>query len=365
MAVKQEAQMFLDTLAELGLPPFETIDVATQRAMFDTPMEGSPEPEPIHSSLDRTIPGPAGDIPVRIYKPSDATGLPVIVFYHGGGWVLGGLIGHDALCRALANRCSAAVVSVDYRRAPEDPYPASIDDCVAATKWVADNGAELAVDVSRLAVGGDSAGGNLAAAVALSARDGSGPAIAAQLLIYPATDLAQPETDSYLANGDGYLLTKGWMDWFIDMYVPDREQRTEVLASPMLAASHAGLPPAIVITAEFDPLRDDGQAYAKRLGGSGRRCGLRRLRRHHPRLRQLLTHHERRPDRRRPHGGIPGRSLVEPRYRYRCPRCRLGRIQAASRQPSLGLILTSSDSAALVSEHDRLRNLRRCPRLSR
>ncbi len=268
MALKDEAQAFVDTLAELDLPPFETIDVDTQRAMFDTPMEGSPEPPDIHFTEDRTVPGPAGDVPVRVYKPSDATDLPVIVYYHGGGWVIGGLDGHDALCRTLAIRCSAAVVSVDYRRAPEDPYPAAFDDCLAVTRWVADNGAELGVDAARLVVGGDSAGGNLAAAIALAARDG-GPALAAQLLIYPATNLVEPETDSFLANGEGYLLTKGWMQWFVDQYLPDEARRAEANASPMLADSHAGLPPAIVITAEYDPLHDDGAAYAEKLKAAG------------------------------------------------------------------------------------------------
>ena len=269
MALNEEAQGFLAALGELNLPPLETIDAATQRMMFDVPAEDGPEPPPIHSSNDRTVPGPAGDIPVRVYKPSDAENLPVIVYYHGGGWVICGLESHDALCRALANRCDAAVVSVDYRRAPEDPYPAAFDDCLAATAWVADNAAELGVDASRLAIGGDSAGGNLAAAVAVAARDQSGPAITSQILIYPATNLVEPETASYAKNGENYFLTKGWMTWFIDCYIPDVAKRAEVYASPALAESHAGLPPAIVVTAGYDPLCDDGKAYADQLAAAG------------------------------------------------------------------------------------------------
>lgn len=267
-APNPEAKAFLDGLAALELPPFETMDVAVQRSIFDAAPEDGPEPPPIHSSVDRTIPGPAGDITIRILRPSDAPDLPVVVYFHGGGWVIGTIDGHDNLARAIANQAQAVVINVDYRRAPEDVYPAAFDDCAAVTAWVAANGAELGADSTRLAVGGDSAGGNLAAAVALWARD-QGINLGGQLLIYPAANLAKPQTDSYEANGEGYLLTQGWMDWFIDQYLPDASARTEPYASPALAPSHAGIAPAMVITAGFDPLRDDGAAYAEKLKGAG------------------------------------------------------------------------------------------------
>ncbi len=269
MPLNAEAQAFIDELASLELPPFETLDAETQRAMLDQPRQDAPDPEPIHHTEDRTLPGPAGELPIRVYKPSDADDLPVIVYFHGGGWVLGGLDSHDALCRALANRCSVALVAVAYRLAPEHPYPAGFDDCLAALRWVADNGEELGVDTNRLAVAGDSAGGNLAAAVVVAANAGGGPDLAAQILIYPATNLVEPDTDSFHANGEGYLLTKGWMNWFIEQYLPDVDRRRDPEASPALVESHAGLPPTIVITAEYDPLCDDGRNYAATLEAAG------------------------------------------------------------------------------------------------
>lgn len=267
MPINAEAQVFLDTLAALELPPFETMDATVQRSIFDAEADG-PEPPPIHSSVDRVVPGPAGDIKVRVLRPSDAPDLPVIVYFHGGGWVIGTIDGHDSLARALANAASAVVVNVEYRRAPEDIYPAAFDDCAAVTAWVAANADELGADTSRLAVGGDSAGGNLAAAVALHARD-AGTDIAGQLLIYPATNLADPATQSYADNGEGYLLTSNWMDWFIDQYLPEPAQRSEPFASPALAADLSGVAPAMVITAGYDPLRDDGAAYAESLEAAG------------------------------------------------------------------------------------------------
>jgi len=268
MPVKAEAQQFLDGLAALDLPPFETMDAVTQRSIFDAEVPDELPPVPIHSSEDRTIPGPGGDLTIRILRPSDATDLPVVVYFHGGGWVLGTIDGHDRIGRAIANAASAVVVNVAYRRAPEDPYPAAIDDCNAATAWVAANGSELGIDPARIAVGGDSAGGNLAAAVALWARDNN-IVLAAQLLIYPVSNLTRTDTASYRANGEGYLLTAAWMDWFIEQYVPDASQRSDPLASPAMAASLAGLAPAMVITAEFDPLLDDGQTYADQLSAAG------------------------------------------------------------------------------------------------
>ena len=264
MPPKPEAQLFLDGLAVLDLPAFESMDAATQRSIFDAENPDGPPAPPIASVRDTT----AGGVPVRVYKPSDDTGLPVVVYFHGGGWVLGNLDSHDNTCRAIANAASSVVVAVDYRRAPEDTFPAAFDDCVAAVAWVAANAGDLGIDASRIAVAGDSAGGNLAAAAALWARDNADVNVAAQVLIYPAVNLADPVTDSYNNNADGYLLTKGWMNWFIDQYLGDAD-RSQPFASPALAESHAGLAPAIVITAEFDPLHDDGKNYADALSAAG------------------------------------------------------------------------------------------------
>jgi acetyl esterase len=194
--------------------------------------------------------------------------MPALVFFHGGGFVICNLDTHDGPCRSIANAAGCIVVSVDYRLAPEHPYPAAAEDCHAATEWVAKNGAEFGIDTSRIAIGGDSAGGNLAAVVALMARDRGAPSLRFQLLIYPVTDYAF-ETDSYRENAEGYLLTRDMMRWFWNLYVPDASKAAEPYASPLRAADLSGLPPALCITAEYDPLRDEGEAYAARLREAG------------------------------------------------------------------------------------------------
>ena len=217
---------------------------------------------------NRTVPGPAGQIPVRIYTPVGTAPFPVLVYFHGGGWVIGNLDTHDGICRSLANRVGCLVVSVDYRLAPEHPFPAAPEDCYAATRWLAEHAGSLGGDKGRIAVGGDSAGGNLAAVVALMARDRGGPKLAFQLLVYPATD-TDFETRSYRENSEGYFLTRADMVWFWNHYAPRDEDRRNPYAAPLRAASLRGLPPALVITAEFDPLCDDGNAYAARLREDG------------------------------------------------------------------------------------------------
>ncbi len=271
MPVTPEVQSILDLLAMVEMP-IEQQTPELLRAGYAA-LSATESKAEMASVEDRTIPGPAGDLPVRVYVPTDAPGpRPALVYFHGGGWVIGDLDTHDGTCRAVAAASGVTVVSVDYRLAPEHPFPAAFDDCVAATRWVADNAAELDVDPGRLAVGGDSAGGNLAAAVALALRDG-GPPLRFQLLVYPVTDgsLSRPSIDE---NGEGYFLTKDTMAWFWNHYMGDVDCTQEPLASVLHCADGAlpGLPPALVITAEFDPLRDEGEAYAERLRAAGVPC---------------------------------------------------------------------------------------------
>jgi len=268
MTLVPQAQEFLDRLHALELPPFETLDAATQREIFNGPTEDGAEPTPVHSVAAQTFPGPVGPVPVRIYRPSDGSNLPAVIFFHGGGWVIGNLDSHDNLCRAMCSAMNAVVVSVAYRLAPEDVFPAAIDDSDAAVAWVAASAGELGIDGSRISVAGDSAGGNLAAAAAVTARD-NGLALAAQLLIYPACNLHEPRTASYHENAEGYLLSSAWMDWFVATYAGGAEVTQDPRFSPALASSHEGLAPALVITAEYDPLRDDGERYAAALHAAG------------------------------------------------------------------------------------------------
>lgn len=225
------------------------------------------DPEPVARVEDRVIPGPGGDLPIRVYTPRNSSGAAV-VYFHGGGWVLCNLDTHDDLCRALANHSDATMISVDYRLAPESKYPAAAEDCYAATRWVSEHAAELDIDPSRIAVGGDSAGGNLAAVVALMARDRGRPAIAFQLLVYPVIDreflAGWPEAPS-----SGHLLSPLDMYWYWDQYLESREQAHEAYASPLHADDLSGLPPAFITTAEYDLLHGEGEAYAQRLQTAG------------------------------------------------------------------------------------------------
>jgi acetyl esterase len=217
---------------------------------------------------DHRVPVDGGDIAVRCYTPAGTGPFPVHVYFHGGGWVIGDIETHDGVCRSLANAAACVVVSADYRLAPEHKFPVAVDDAFAATRWVAARAATLGVDGDRMAVGGDSAGGNLAAAVALLSRDRGGPPLALQVLVYPVTQHAF-DTPSYQEHADGYLLTRSAMRWFWNHYLRRPEDGEEPLASPLLARSLHGLPPALVITAEHDPLRDEGEAYAARLREAG------------------------------------------------------------------------------------------------
>lgn len=270
-----ETQGLLAMLEQAGGPDISEQTPAEARAAiagFAAMQAGAPEPARIEN---RTVPGPAGDIPVRVYA-SEGENLPVVMFFHGGGWVLGDIESHDGTCKQLlAELGEGVVVSVHYRLAPEDKYPAAADDCYAASAWVAENGAEIGADGSRMAVCGDSAGGNLSAVVAQMARDKGGPSISAQVLHVPVTD-HNYSYPSYTENAEGLLLTRASMVWFWDHYLPNAEAGHEAYASPIQADDLSGLPPALVQTAEYDPLRDEGEAYAAALAAAGNDVTARR-----------------------------------------------------------------------------------------
>ena len=264
MPLNPQAKVVVDLMASMGIT-LTGPDAAAVRAQLES--FPRPEGEPIAHIEDRTAPGPAGPIPVRVYTPENPSGA-CLVWFHGGGWVIGSVDGSDFGCRAFANASGATVVSVEYRLAPEHKYPAAADDCFAATSWVADNAASFGIDPAKIAVGGDSAGGNLAAVVAQMAKAAGGPAIGFQLLIYPVTD-HDYATPSYTDNASGYLLTKDSMVWFWNHYLNSPEDGKQSKASPARAADLSGLPPALVVTAEYDPLRDEGEAYGARLREAG------------------------------------------------------------------------------------------------
>ncbi len=268
MPLDPQAKQLLDQMAGMGVPELHEMSVAQARDFIAGAVAMAGEPEPVARVEDRRIPGPAGDVPIRIYTPEGTPPFPALVYFHGGGWVIGSIESHDPICRSLARRVGCVVVSVDYRLAPEHPFPAAPEDCYAATAWVASNAKALGVDAHRIAVGGDSAGGNLTAVVSQMARDRGGPKLVFQLLIYPVVD-SDLDTPSALENAEGYFLTRAGMAWFWNHYAPAAADRVHPLASPLRATSFRGLPPALVVTAEFDPLRDEGEAYAVKLRDAG------------------------------------------------------------------------------------------------
>jgi acetyl esterase len=254
---------------DVGFPPVHTMTGAQARATIRSRFVPPAEPEPVAEVRDETISGPGTDIPVRIYRPhgTDDGGLPILVYAHGGGFVFCDLDSHDGLCRDIANRIPAVVISVAYRLAPENPWPDAAEDFYAAARWAADNADAVGGDARGVLVGGDSAGGNLAAVTALMARDRGGPPIAGQLLIYPVI-AADFDTESYRLFGNGFYNPKPALQWYWDQYVPAPADREHPYASP-LRANLAGLPPAIVVVAGHDPLRDEGIAYADALEAAG------------------------------------------------------------------------------------------------
>jgi acetyl esterase len=272
-----QAQALLRLIEEKRVPAMHTLSATDARTYYlERRFFTQPEPPHVAALRDLQAPGPAGSIRLRSYRPlgtpEDAV-LPVLVYFHGGGWVIGDLETHDTLCRELCNLSGTTVIAVDYRLAPEHRFPAAVDDALAATRWIAANAAALKIDPKRLAVGGDSAGGNLAAVVALAARDAGDLDIVFQLLIYPATDQRRG-APSHTTNGQGYLLTQDTITYFHDHYFGGGAHDLDWRASPLLATSHADLPPAFILTAGYDPLRDEGLQYAQKLSEAGSRASL-------------------------------------------------------------------------------------------
>ncbi|MEB3883488.1 alpha/beta hydrolase [Lyngbya sp. CCY1209] len=263
-----ETQAFLNLIAESDRPPLHTLTPAELRSLNQMFLNSSHPPEPLEKVENRTIPGPGGELPIRIYTPAGNPPFPVLVYFHGGGYVLGDLDMVDSICRTLANGAKCIVVSVDYRLAPEHPFPAAIADGFTATEWVFNQAETFGGDRDRVAVGGESAGGNLVAVVALMRRDRSLPPLVYQLLIYPSTQV-DIETESRQKFADNYFLTADSIAYFCRLYLPDITKRRDPLASPLLTKELSNLPPALIITAEFDPLRDEGQAYGDRLKKAG------------------------------------------------------------------------------------------------
>ena len=280
MTLDPQARWVLDAIEEAeaqGRPKLETLSPEGARRQFrETRPAVTPDPPDVADVENLEVAGPGGPIPVRAYRPagSDAADrLPAVVFFHGGGWVFGDLDSHDSVCRSLANAGRSTVFSVDYRMGPEDKFPAAVEDAYAVTRWVGDGAGGRVIDAGRIAVVGDSAGGNLAAVVSIMARE-DGPRLAFQGLIYGVTDMRR-EAPSHVEFADGYLLTGRLLDWFLDHYLTGPDDVHDWRASPLLADDHTGVAPAYIVTAGYDPLRDEGKAYADCLAAAGVRVDYR------------------------------------------------------------------------------------------
>jgi acetyl esterase len=268
MPLDPQVEKVLKQTEALGLPAYQDLSPAEARKQM---LDLAPPVDPLRSVNrveDRSLPGPEGDIPIRLYYPEGDAPFPVVVYFHGGGWVIGDLDTHHAFCHALAKTSYCLVVSVGYRLAPEHPYPAAVEDAYAATGWVAENPELIQADPDRLAVAGDSAGGHLAAVVSLMARDRKGPRIDLQVLIYPIADY-NFDTPSYIQNREGYNLTRDLMIWFWNHFLNDESEADDPYVSPLRAQDLSNLPRALVLTAGFDPLRDEGEAYCRKLQRAG------------------------------------------------------------------------------------------------
>lgn len=268
MTLDPQAKMLLEQMEKSGTPAMYTLSPEEARRVH-LARRSFEEGEQVGSVNDSKIQGPIGEIPIRIYTPLNNGNdeLPILVYYHGGGWVIGGLDSHDSVCRTLTNGAECIVISVDYRLGPEHKFPAAVEDSYAALEWISMNANALGGDRNRIAVGGDSAGGNLATVVSIMAKEKQVPKVVYQLLIYPSTGVGP--TRSYEENSEGFILTKELMAWFRKHYLNDSSDTTNPYFSPYLHEDVTGLPPALIITAEYDVLRDDGKAYAAKLKAAG------------------------------------------------------------------------------------------------
>jgi acetyl esterase len=277
--IDADAAKVLELVRQSGRPPYETLQPGEARELYRAArLVLQPEPPEVAEVRDIAVSAPSGAIPLRLYRPAGSaaeTKLPALIFFHGGGWVLGDLDTHDGVCRRLANAAGCAVVAVDYRLGPEHKFPAAVEDALHATEWIAGKADALGLDGSRLAVGGDSAGGNLAAIVCIDARDRGGPTLRHQLLIYPATDMACSH-ESHRIHTEGLPLTHATVVWFRDHYLRSADDHADWRASPLRAVEFRDLPPAYVITAGFDPLASEGEEFAAKLRAAGVPVTLRR-----------------------------------------------------------------------------------------
>jgi len=270
MPLHPQVEGLLTQMGSSGLKPIHEMSPEESRVTFDAVFATlPPSQQKVASAKDRSVPTPGGSVTVRVYTPEGKGPFPVMAYFHGGGWVFGNVNTHDGVCRELCGAVGMVVVSVDYSLSPENKYPVASDECLAVARWIAANAAELNADASRIAVGGDSAGGNLAAVTAQRLRDEKGPKLAAQLLIYPVTRTDGEKSQSMIDNARGYFLEEASMSYFLNHYLQSPADAKQPGASPLLAKDFSGLPPALVLTCEFDPLRDEGEEYGRKLKAAG------------------------------------------------------------------------------------------------